>query len=172
MRNKVLLSLVLAAVACSGLVGCGPKKPDGFPEVVPFKVIVVDGSTPIQDVAVFFISEKSNAVVAGTTDASGVAVMKTRVGNNAYVADGAPAGEYRVTCTKDPLAPHWKTAQERAEMSIEEQGVYNKEWQAKCEELPREIPKIWSDFDKTPLKASVSASSSEVTYDVEGKASK
>lgn len=170
MKNSFLVSLVLAAVVCSGLVGCGPKKPDGFPEVLPFKVTVVDGSKPIEGVAVFFISENNNAVVAGMTDSSGVAVMKTSVGSSAYSANGAPAGEYRVTCTKDPLAEHWKTAQERAEMSIEEQGAYNTEWQAKCEALPREIPKIWSNFDKTPLTASVSASSSEVTYDVEGKA--
>lgn len=167
--RKLLLSFVAAMVCGTCLVGCGPKKPEGFPEVAPFTVKIVDGSTPIADVAILFIGN-GNAVIQGMTDVNGVAEIQTRLGNGDYMEKGAPAGEYRVQCTKDPMVEHWKTAQERAEMSIEEQGAYNDEWQKKCDALPREIPKIWGNFDKTPLKVEVPAGGGEVTFDVEGKA--
>jgi hypothetical protein len=167
MKNRIVCALLVAVLVGVVFTGCKGKRPDGMPELVPFKVKVVDGSTPIADVAVFFIAD-GNTVTSATTDASGVAEMTTTLQN--YTEKGAPVGEYRVQCTKDPLAEHWKTAQERAMMSIEEQGAYNTEWQAKCEALPREIPKVWSNFDKTPLKASVPAGGGEVTFDVEGRA--
>ena len=47
---------------------------------------------------------------------------------------------------------------------------YQKEWQAKCDELPREIPIIWKNFDKTPLTAKVTTQGGEVVFDVEGRA--
>ena len=167
MLKKILLSCALVAAVATSLTGCGPKKPDGMPEVYPFTVKVVDGSTPIADVQVFFIYD-GKCVVAGTTDAKGVATMQTTLQN--YTEKGAPAGEYRVTCTKDPLAEHWKTPEEISKLPLGEQMEYQKEWQAKCDELPREIPIIWKNFDKTPLTAEVTAQGGEVVFDVEGRA--
>lgn len=168
MAKKYWMTFVCAAVVCASLVGCGPKKPADMPETVPFKVSVVDGSTPIADVRILFI-HSGNTVITGTTNALGVAEMSTTLQN--YTAPGAPLGEYRVTCTKDPMVDHWKTADERAKMDPGEAGAYQKEWEAKCAELPREIPIIWKNFDKTPLKANVTGAG-ELTFDVEGKANK
>lgn len=169
MRNKILLTLLLVVISGSAIVGCGPKKPDGFPDVVPFKVKVVDGSTSIAGVDVFFIGE-GNAVISGITDSTGVAEIRTKLSSSPYSAVGVPVGSYRVQCTKDPKVEHWKTPQEIAMMSIEEQGAYTQEYQEKCDALPREIPKFWSSFDKTPLTAEVASGGGEVTFDVEGKA--
>ena len=85
-------------------------------------------------------------------------------------AKGAPAGDYRVQVEKEPLAEHWKTPEEQSKMSKPEKDAYLDEWLAKCAELPREVPKIWNDYDKTPLTATVPAGGGEVTFDVEGKA--
>jgi hypothetical protein len=167
MKNRILYALLVAVLAGVALPGCKAKKPDGMPELVPFKVKVVDGSTPIADVEVFFIGQ-GNTVTHAMTDASGVAEMTTSLQD--YTEEGAPVGEYRVQCRKDPMAEHWKTPQEQAEMTIEERGAYSKEWQDKCDALPREVPKKWSDFDKTPLTASVPAGGGEVVFDVEGRA--
>lgn len=167
MKNRILYALLVAVLAGVVLVGCKAKRPDDMPELVPFKVKVVDGSTPIADVDVFFIGQ-GNTVTHAMTDANGVAEMTTSLQD--YTEKGAPVGEYRVQCTKNPTVEHWKTPQEQAEMTIEERGAYSKEWQEKCDALPREIPKKWGDFDKTPLAASVPAGGGEVVFDVEGHA--
>ncbi len=165
--TKNLVLFCVAALLLGVAVGCGPKKPADMPETYPFKVKIVDGSKPIADVQVQMLWEK-NSVVTGVTGADGVAEMKTTL--QKFTTKGAPEGEFRVLCTKDPKVDHWKTDQERAEMSSGEAAAYMKEWQAKCDELPREIPKVWKDFDKTPLKASVPNGGGEVTFDVEGRA--
>lgn len=165
--KRIHLNLLLLAVLCVVVNGCGPKKPADFPEIYPFTVKVVDGETPIEGVQVYFLYDK-NPIVAGKTDAKGIATISTTV--QKYTENGAPAGEYRVQCTKDPLAEHWKTPEEQSQMSKPERDAYLNEWIDKCSELPREIPKIWGDFDKTPLTATVSTGGGEVTFDVEGKA--
>ena len=162
--------LCLAALVSLSLVcfGCGKKKPDGFPEVQPFTVKVVDGSKPIEGAIIRFIGDGGSIAIHGQTDATGVAVMTT--GLQGYTAKGVPAGNYRVQVEKEPLAEHWKTPEEQSQMSKPEKDKYLDEWLAKCAELPREVPKIWNSYDNTPLTATVSAGGGEVTYDVEGKA--
>ena len=167
MLKKFALSAFGALLLESAFVGCGPKVPADMPTLYPVTVKVVDGNKGIQGVNVVFLYEQ-NPVITGETDSNGVAEMKTTLGN--YTAKGVPEGSFRVTCAKDPTVEHWKTAQERAEMSPGEAGDYMKEWQAKCDALPREIPKVWKDFDKTPLKAEVASPGGEFVFDVEGKA--
>ena len=162
-----MFGVALVATIRLAVTGCGKKKPADMPETFPFTVTVVDGSTPIAGAQVLLIDGK-NPVVNGETDAKGVAKISTTL--QGYTQDGAPAGDFRVQVTKEPLAEHWKTPEEQAQMSKPEKDAYIDEWLKKCEELPREVPKIWGDFDKTPLKASVSAGGGEVTFDVEGKA--
>ncbi len=158
-----LLSLLLFVA----LAGCGQKKPADFPEVQPFTVKVVDGDKPIEGVQVLFIYDK-NPVISGLTDSKGVATITTML--QKFTAKGAPAGDYKIQCTKEPIVDHWKTPEEQAQMSKSEKDAYIDEWLAKCAEQPREIPKIWSDYDKTPLTASVPVGGGEVTFDVDGKA--
>lgn len=173
MKKIQLFGITLLMVLCgAAFVGCGSKAPEGFPEVHPFTVKVVDGSKPIEGVIVRFNvaqgSSQGSIRISGKTDSSGVAVLST--GLKTYSKPGVPVGEYRVRCEKEPLAEHWKTPEERSQMSKPEKDAYLDEWLAKCAELPREVPKIWNDYDKTPLTASVAVGGGQVTFDVEGKA--
>ena len=159
--------IVTVMMFCCSFLGCGPKKPDGMPDVVPLKVKIVDGDKPIEGVHIVFNSDLS-PVVAGDTDSSGVAVMTTTL--QKYVAKGVPVGKFNVICMKDPLVEHWKTPQEQAEMSPGEAAAYHKEYQEKCAALPREIPKSWGDSSHPVLTAEVDASTGEIVFDVEGRA--
>lgn len=166
MKRIQLCLLSLAALSVM-FCGCGQKKPADFPELQPFTVKVVDGDKPIEGVQILFIYDK-NPVVKGLTDNKGVATITTMY--QKYSEKGAPAGDFKVQCVKEPLAEHWKTPEERSQMTKEEKDAYLNEWLEKCKEVPREVPKIWGDFDKTPLTVSVPAGGGEVTFDVEGKA--
>ncbi len=156
--------VALAAVLGASSLGCGPKAPDDMPEIYPFKVKVVDGSKAIADVDVFFIATSGSVSISGKTDKNGVAEIFSTL--RGYAAKGAPAGEYKITCSKDPQPEHWKTPAELAAASVGEQAEYHAEYEAKRAEMPREIPEVWKDFDRTPLSATVSAGGGEVTFDV------
>lgn len=162
-----LLSLrccaVLAFAVCFAAVGCGKKAPEGMPETVPFKVKVTNGGKGIADVQIELVNPKIQGSIAGSTNSSGVAEIKTTFKN--FTANGAPVGEYRVRLKKDPLAEHWKTNDEILAMGVGERAEYYDEYNAKCEELPREVPKILGDYDGTPLTTTVS-DGGEAEFDV------
>ena len=162
-KLSCFFALATAALCCVAS-GCGPKAPADMPETHPFKVKIVNGSDAIADVDVFFIATSGSVSICGKTDKNGVAEITSTY--QKYTAKGAPAGEYKITCTKDPQPEHWKTPQELASMSIGEQGEYHAEYEAKRAEMPREIPEVWKDFDATPLSATVSAGGGEVVFDV------
>ena len=164
MRKLSCFFALATAALCVVAVGCGPKAPADMPETHPFKVKVVNGSEPIADVDVFFIATSGSVSISGKTDKNGVAEISSTY--QKYTAKGAPAGDYKITCTKDPQPEHWKTPAELAAMSVGEQSEYHAEYEAKRAEMPREIPEVWKDFDRSPLSATVSAGGGEVTFDV------
>lgn len=165
MKNLIAF-LVVAAIACS-ILGCGKKKPADMPDLVPFKVKVVDGSTPIEGVQVLLTYDK-NPVITGVTDKSGVAELTTTL--QGYTSKGAPKGDFRVACIKEPFLEHWKTPQERAMMDPGQAGEYNKEYQAKLAEIPREVPASWADSMQSGLTLTIDGSTDEATFDVDGHA--
>ena len=166
MRKLRWLGLCAAILGGAVFVGCGKTAPDGFPETHPFTVKVVDGGKGIEGVQVTLAHSDSSGVgaVAGTTTSSGVAKISTTFKN--FTAAGAPAGEYRVQCVKDPVVDHWKSDAEMAAMSPGERTEYFEEWKAKCDELPREVPKALGNYDATPLTATVAAGGGELVVDV------
>lgn len=149
LRNALFLALVCVLIA-----GCGKKAPADMPETVPFKVKVVNGSKGVADVQVVMEAKSGVGAISGTTGSSGVAEMKTTYKN--YTAKGVPNGEYKVRLIKDPVVDHWKTEAELNAMDMGERQSYFDEWTAKCNELPREVPVILKDYDKTPLSTTVS----------------
>ncbi len=154
---------VLTLALCFAAVGCGKKAPEGMPETVPFKVKVTSGGKGVADVQIELVNPKIQGSIAGSTNSSGVAEIKTTFKN--FTADGAPVGDYRVRLRKDPLVEHWKTDEEILAMGVGERAEYYAEFEAKCDELPREVPKILGDYDGTPLTATVS-DGGEVEFDV------
>ena len=161
MRKVFPIGCLLLAAACVAFSGCGPAAPADMPETVPFtvKVISLDGK-PVADAQIVMTNQDSKApgAVAGTTNASGVATITTTHKN--FTAKGAPVGEYRVQVVKNPQAEHWKTQDEIAMMDLGERAAYMEEWEAKSNELPREVPAEWCSFDGTPLTASVTSGGS------------
>lgn len=97
-RRFLGLVLVLSVVMIA--VGCGPKRPAFLPDTFPTTVKVVDGGAGIEGVTVTLYRTEPlpNVTVYGVTDASGVAKIASMAGGNNF--DGAPAGEYTVTCNK------------------------------------------------------------------------
>ncbi len=156
MKNNIAFrSFFALAAVCALFVGCAKPAPDGMPETVPFKVKVVDGGKGIAEVQVVFDSTTGVGAIAGSTNASGVAEMKTTFKN--YTVKGVPLGEYKVRCIKDPVVEHWKTQEELNKMDLGERQAYFDEWAAKNAELPREVPAILGNYDQCPCSTTVSA---------------
>lgn len=89
-----------AALTVAAVCGCGPKLPDGMPDLQPTTITITQGSAPLAN-AVLNIkpsdpSTNSKFTCGGTTDANGVAVIVT---HGQY--KGAPEGKYKVavSCT-------------------------------------------------------------------------
>lgn len=152
--NSFRATLALVAV-CTLIVGCSKPAPDDMPETVPFTVKVVNGSKGIADVQVVMENPTGTGAVSGKTNSSGVAEMKTTYKN--FTAKGAPVGEYKVRCLKDPVVDHWKTQEEINAMDLGERQAYFDEWAAKCKELPREVPEILNEYDACPCSTKVEA---------------
>ena len=113
----VIMTVLIAAGA-----GCSrsPAKPEGFPELVPCKIKVIQGGAPLVAADVTLIPFDVTGTVwpvGGRTDAAGIAVMRT-YGEHV----GAPVGQYRVVVSKletETTAPastagdQYRPAQER-----------------------------------------------------------
>ena len=92
------ISLLTAALLLAPLLsGCGPKKPDQFPDVVPVSLTVLRDGKPVPNakVSLNYASSVNSALVTGTTDEKGVCKFQTALVE--YVADGAPVGSAKVT---------------------------------------------------------------------------
>lgn len=94
-RNAGLLILLSIFIACSG---CS-NRPAGMPGLSPCKIIVTQDGAPLAGASVVMINSDTTTgedwTPMGTTDQSGVAVMRT---NAQY--DGAAVGKYKIVVTK------------------------------------------------------------------------
>ncbi|MDD3468541.1 MAG: hypothetical protein PHE53_01010 [Thermoguttaceae bacterium] len=78
------------------IVGCGGKPtPEGFPDLVPCQVEVIQDGKPLAEATVGFVSDQLQWAVGGVTNEQGVAQMYTH-GD----FEGSPEGDFRVTITK------------------------------------------------------------------------
>lgn len=132
--------------------GCTGNKPSHIPNLVKCSVKVTHDGSPVDGAKVLFAPESGQFSAAGTTDATGVAVMKTE-----GVYDGAVAGEYRVSVTKMEVVqfdvgPSPTNPKEYAE------------YEARLKKIPKPknfLPEKYSSFVKSGLKVSVSAGATE-----------
>lgn len=95
-------SVFALGVSLIFVVGCGPKRPDGIPQLYPATVTVQNAGTPIDKVSVLLAGGPPGGGWAanGVTDANGVAVITTSQGE--WKGNGAPEGEYKVYIMKNP----------------------------------------------------------------------
>lgn len=79
------------------LAGCnqGPAKPENMPNLTPCVITVTYNGQPVPEATVILAPKSSEFSAAGTTDASGRAVMKTNAMYN-----GVVPGEFLVSVTK------------------------------------------------------------------------
>ena len=149
------------------LVGCGPKKPDGFPPVFPCKVTVTKEGKPLADVSVILMPEQAGGAHAsgGKTDSSGVAVVRTNQAN--YLAAGAPEGQFKIILTK-PVEPEGKLPDEEVnKMPGHERNKYAMEMLRKANAMKPIIPPNLTKADKTPLKLSITSSGGELSVNID-----
>ena len=94
MRTIVFLSLSVVLVLLSG---CKDKsRPSDFPDVFSVSITITQEDKPLEGATVTLIAKTPSqyGTASGTTDASGVAKLRT------YGHDGVPAGDYAVLVTK------------------------------------------------------------------------
>jgi len=158
-------SVFALAISLILVVGCGPARPDGIPQLHPATVTVTNGGTPVAGANVLFSGGTSGSwSVSGATNASGVAVIATSQGE--WKGNGAPEGTYKVYITKrpevhqEPLSPELQNDSAAVEK-------HANEYERLAAAAPKIIPENLTTPTKTPLTLTVSAGSmAELTVDV------
>jgi hypothetical protein len=143
------------------LSGCGGVPvPQNFPATSPCQIKITNGTFPLVGVVVNLFPDAPlpNIVVEGTTNSSGIAVLRTRQGD--YSKDGVPNGEYAIRFIEviDTGIPPLPPAEE---MNITSKRLENrqKEIDSKTDSL-RIIPKKLASITTTLLKITVSGETS------------
>lgn len=166
MRYMKLASVLLFVVATC--FGCSGGKPDGIPKLEQTKITVVKGGTPVANANVFLVpsleSPSGSWSVAGQTDASGLAIIKTSQGS--WSAPGAPEGEYKIYLTKfaqieEPEMPANMDEDEEAK------AAYYAEREKRLKEAGNEIPAKLNQAETSGLKITVGSGLTEQTIDVD-----
>ena len=171
MKRLIVLVLVFCGSGC--FTGCsGEKLPSDFPRVFPMTVTVKDGTTPLSEVKVMFYPATTGAgasfASSGTTDANGVAQMKTSQGG--FSKAGVPVGEFVVTVEDIIDLNMGITAEERSKMSIGELNKLSQEQQKFRASYKRKVPTVLCATGKienrSPIRYSASDGTNELTIDV------
>ncbi len=93
--KRVFFAITLLTTSFS-VIGCGPKKPDGLPELHPTTLTLTQDGAPLTDATVILNSQALGTwSCGGTSDADGVVVLRT---HGQY--DGAPLGKHKVLVVK------------------------------------------------------------------------
>ena len=159
-------TFLFATTASLLFTGCGPKRPEGFPRPFPCKITVKNGGQPVEGAQVVLFNSadrQSQAVVAGTTDANGVAEIFTSLSN--YKESGAPTGEYSVMIKKDVIIEGQIPADEVSKMGPVEAAKYAKEMEKKRAAVKRETPPA-TEVPNSPVKLSVKSEPIALDVDV------
>ncbi|MDO5553857.1 MAG: hypothetical protein Q4G68_08845, partial [Planctomycetia bacterium] len=147
--NSLFWCFLEPPVGCEG----GSAAPEGFPDLVPYRINVMDGATPVEGVNVQLVpQEKMEWTAGGATDAAGkLAISTIQFG---HAESGVPVGTYKVVLSKMEEAPSAKG------LSMEEYREKSKGFKSK-----QFCPKSLTDASTTPLTAEVSKGG-ELTIDL------
>ena len=145
------VAFFLGTLPLLGIVSCS--RPSDLPALVFCEITVINGGTPLDQVRVSMKDESStkNWSIHGTTNAGGVAKMKTIYMQ--YTGSGVPAGQYKVAIDKEPnnMIPQPVIDDN---MSRQEAERLAKEWNAKYDKI-RIVPKEWTFLSSTPFTIGV-----------------
>lgn len=148
------LLLVFGTLLAFGLSGCGPNPNAGQPPTVPVSGTVKLDGAPAADVAVMFFpvgSTRGNKTYYANTDQNGRYELSAGADQK-----GAPAGEYKVTCSKYVKAdgsPFTSDGTQSPEMAGAKEAF-----------APR-----YSDQQQTTLKATVPEQGGTFDFEIKSK---
>ena len=160
------LFVFILSMSVLSMIGCGGANvPKDFPATIPFTITIANGGKPIEGVNIrLSTTMTTNWTVAGSTDASGAAVMQTISGS--YAQKGVPEGSYKVIMTK----PSEVDLSSLGPVPDMEDAVALAAYNAKAEELrskmPQEVPSVYSQERTTPVTLEVAKGKSQETIDV------
>ncbi|MDR1384059.1 MAG: hypothetical protein LBJ67_09475 [Planctomycetaceae bacterium] len=144
--------------------GSGTKKPEGFPKVVHYTIIVNNGGQPENDVSIFLSPDNAIRgawVVGGKTNASGKSVIATS--QDAYSVKGIPEGKYQACLNKQlPDPPSKVSEEEYKKMSNRDRETYAGKMRLEREKIPLIIPSILTKPETSPISIEVSANGETV----------
>ena len=158
------------------LSGCGEKFPADFPKVYPITVTVKDGETPLPKVTVTFIPavDRTTAAVSyyssGVTDEKGVAAISTIQGS--FVKKGIPQGEFIVTAEDIVDLDSGLSAEEKLNMSREDEFKLYQEQKRKIAEHQKKVPEVLckpkaeTNEETSPIRFTASKGRNELIIDV------
>jgi len=150
-----ITTIVTFMMAVPLIIGCGPARPQNMPETAPCKITVLYNGKPMQGVvvALYYEEGSSSLNIDGTTNASGVAEIKTTWGS--YTTKGAPVGTCKVTLNEYfEMPPETVTPEESALWTPQEGARYERERQEMVDKL-RTIPKEITNISLTPLSVTI-----------------
>ncbi|MDR1492555.1 MAG: hypothetical protein LBT05_07525 [Planctomycetaceae bacterium] len=153
------LCILCFALLFIGNLGCGQKKPEGFPKVVTYTIVVNNDGQPESDVSIFLSPDNALRgawVAGGKTNASGKSVLVTSQGD--YRVKGIPEGKYQVSLNKQlPDPPSKVSESEYKKMSNREKEAYGEKMRLEREKIPLIVPSILTKPETTPISIDVSA---------------
>ncbi|MDR3108571.1 MAG: carboxypeptidase-like regulatory domain-containing protein [Planctomycetaceae bacterium] len=149
------------------MMGCSQSnKPKDFPNLVPVKITVIDGTTPIEGVSVVLMQTDTGTslVAGGNTDKAGV--LNVTTSQATYQAKGCPVGKYKVTLSKSPKLPSEKTREEINQMTPEETDAYTKIITKEAKQAKPIIPPSLSSITTTKLEVEIPSGGTEITINI------
>jgi len=136
------------------VVGCGPKAPDGFPQVFPCTIKVVNGGTPVEGVGISLTMPKGSVyATGGATDASGAVALGTSQGS--FHKTGAPAGDFKVVLSKAAPVSESLTEEQARAMEPHERQAFMVKMAAEQAKAKSIVPPDLSDAMRTPIQLTV-----------------
>ena len=160
MRTLLMVfSFVSGMLICAG---CNQvKAPEELKNLVPVTVTVMDGSQPVEGVAVRLSGKNSQGAFAcvGVTDAKGAAVMKSTSGS--YTGKGVPAGTYSTVLVKTVELPPDLEPQEEDQNLPPTEAATKQAKRNEFLEKNQVIPKSLTVSSSSPIELTVAAGKGE-----------
>ena len=164
---QIILCGIATLILLGNVSGCNKNRPDGFPNLVDYTMLIEKNGTPLSGASVNLIPETLGQqwTAGGETKSDGVVIFYTHM--NAYMEKGVPEGKYKVTISKIPEVAERLSKAEMDKLSQEEFKEYLTKLQKAIDAAPKEVPQQLSNRSKTPLTVSIDQDNKTLTVKLE-----
>ena len=160
-----MLSLIFGLAICSGC-GLMTAAPEELRNLIPVTVTIIDGTQPLEGVAVTLSNKGSQGAYAcnGVTDGKGVAQIRST--RSSYTGNGVPVGTYSVVLLEtveipEDLAPQ-ESDQDLAPAVVAAKQAKLNEFLIKNQVIPQKLTLA----STSPVELVVEASGATVEIDI------